>query len=183
MANFLFGALLLAAAYGIWAYNHIVSLRNMLREAWSGIDVQLKRRHDLIPNLVELVKAYAAHESETLEEVTRLRRESQKQQDPSKIGQLEKDISRDMQRLIALVENYPDLKADKNFRQLQSDLVEVEDHLQYARRYYNGSVRNFNTAIESFPNNILAGWFSFKPQAFFEIEYATERKTPDVSFS
>jgi LemA protein len=163
-------------------YNKLVSLKNIVAEGWSGIDVQLKRRHDLIPNLVEIVKGYAGHEKETFEEVVRLRGESRQTNDPADKSLLENNISTDLKKIFALVEAYPNLKADANFRKLQDTLVEVEDSLQFSRRYYNGAVRAFNTLVQSFPSNLIARLFAYQPMKFFELEYATERKTPDISF-
>jgi LemA protein len=163
-------------------YNRLVRYRFLMNEGWSGIDVQLKRRHDLIPNLVEMVKAYAGHEKQTLEDVTKLRDLSRNEQDISQKSGIENNISNDLKKVFALVESYPNLKADQNFRKLQDSLTEIEDSLQYARRYYNGTVRDYNIGVQSFPSNILAQAFGFKSAAFFEIEYATERQTPDIKF-
>ena len=170
------------ATYGIYLYNKLIRQRFLVKEGWSGVDVQLKRRHDLIPNLVELVKAYASHEKETLEHVTELRSQSEKTTNIKEKGAIEKNLAFDVKKVIALVEAYPDLKADKNFRELQENLVEIEDQLQYSRRYYNGTVRDHNTTVESFPANLLANFLGFESADFFEIEYVTEREKPDVDF-
>ena len=163
----------------IYLYNSFIKQKNMLQEAWSGIDVQLKRRHSLIPNLVETVKGYASHEKEVLERVTKMRSGGE----GLAVGQAataESELTHSLKSLFALAEAYPDLKANQNFQSLQNTLIEVEDQIQFARRYYNGSVRNFNVLVNSFPSNILAKIFSFKPAEFFEIELTTEREVPNV---
>ncbi|MCF6263299.1 MAG: LemA family protein [Xanthomonadales bacterium] len=169
-------ALIFAA---IVIYNKLIRQRNILAEAWAGIDVQLTRRFDLIPNLVELVKAYKEYEAGTLEEIVRLRADTNTP--VQQRGANESLISGQIKKLIAVAEAYPDLKADKNFRQLHEALVEVEDHLQYARRYYNGAVRDNNILVESFPSNLLATTFGFKIADFFEIELASQRQAVEVS--
>jgi len=171
------------AAIIIWivfTYNLFVRDKNLIREAWSGIDVQLKRRHTLIPNLVASVKGYSQHEKGLLEDITQKRSEAARIEIIKDKAPAESDLSGMLKNLFAVVENYPDLKASENFLSLQNQLVEIEDHLQYARRYYNGAVRNYNIRVESFPSNILAGIFNFKQDNFFEITLATERATPDV---
>jgi LemA protein len=147
----------------------------------SGIDVYLKKRHDLIPNLVETVKGYAAHEKSTLEDVTRLRSAAMQAKGPEAQIQSESELGKALGRLLAIAENYPDLKANQNFLELQKELAKVEEELAYSRRYYNGTVRENNIYVESFPSNIFAGMFNFKKGQFFEIE-ASERETPKVSF-
>ena len=164
----------------IFAYNKLVKLKNYMEEAWSGIDVQLKKRHNLIPNLVETVKGYAGLEKRTLEEVTKLRSQSEAARTVKERGEVENTVSVDLKKLFALVESYPNLKANQSFLKLQEDLTNIEDHIQYARRYYNGTVRNYNIAVESIPSNIVARAFKFEKGEFFEIEYATERTAPDV---
>jgi len=166
----------------IYFFNKLVNAKNIVAEGWSGIDVQLKKRHDLIPNLVEVVKGYAIHEKQTLEEIVRLRGESREKSDPSDKSQVENTISTDLKKIFALVESYPDLKADANFRKLQGSLVDIEDALQFSRRYYNGAVRDYNTLVQSFPSNLIAGFFKYQTMKFFELEYATERSNPDISF-
>ena len=165
-------------------YNRFIRYRNLLNEAWSGIDVQLKRRHDLIPNVVETVKGYARHERKTFEEITRLR---SKMTDPDmtvkETGKLESSFTQALKSIFALAEAYPDLKANQNFIVLQKTLADVEEQLQLARRYYNGTVRDYNILVESFPNNILASLFHFDKAEYFEIELATERETPEVKFT
>ncbi len=167
----------------IWvfiSYNLLIKDRNHISEAWSGIDVQLKRRHDLIPNLANAVKGYSLHEKKLLENITAKRSESVNTNNISKKAVAETDISGILKNLIILAENYPDLKASTNFLEFQKQLVEVEDQLQYARRYFNGTVRDYNIRVESFPGNIIAGIFNFKPKEFFEITLATEKQTPHV---
>jgi len=166
----------------ILIYNRFIQLKNLMREAESGVEVQLKRRHDLIPNLIETVKGYQQFERSVLEDVTRLRGQINDHAQMKDKVDLETQISRSLKTLFAVAENYPDLKANQNFLQLHKTLVDVEGELQMARRYYNGTVRNYNILTESFPSNIIGGIFQFKPFAYFEIEYATERQTPDVKF-
>jgi LemA protein len=149
-------------------YNRLVRSRNRVDTAWSDIDVQLQRRHDLIPNLVKAVDQYAGYERATLEAVTELRAEAAGVTDISARGDAEEALSAGVQRLIALAENYPDLKANENFLNLQKELAETEDYLQFARRYYNGSVRDFNTMTETVPSNIVAGVFGFDGRQFFQ---------------
>lgn len=168
--------------WGILTFNAFVRLKNRVNESFSGVDVQLKRRHDLVPNLVKVVKAYATHEHETLEEVIRARGAASHAEDLGDRQQSENGLSRSLDKLIALVERYPELKADRNFRRLHADLVEIEDHLQYARRYFNGTVRDLNTRIQQFPANLLAGFLAVKPREFFEIENASERGALAISF-
>ena len=164
----------------IVTYNLFIRDRNLIKEAWSGIDVQLKRRHNLIPNLVESVKRYSQHERNLLEDITRKRSEAVKIDSIKEKAPAESDLSGMLKNLFIVAESYPDLKASQNFLDLQNQLVEIEDQLQYARRYYNGAVRNYNIRVESFPSNIIAGIFDFKQDNFFEISLATERKTPKV---
>ena len=164
----------------IITYNIFVRDKNLIKEAWSGIDVQLKRRHNLIPGLVETVKAYSTHERKLFNEVTEKRTKSQQVQNVKDKAAAETDISGMLKNLFLVVENYPDLKANVNFLDLQTQLTDIEDQLQYSRRYYNGTVRNYNIRVESFPSNFIAGMFGFKPEDFFEITLATERKTPKV---
>ena len=172
----------LICGYVALAFNNLIKQRNLSKEGWSAIDVQLKRRHDLIPNLVEVVKAYTAHERETLTDVVKLRERSMAAVGVADKGDIEQSISGDLKWILAVVESYPDLKADKNFRSLQANLSSIEDDLQYARRYYNGTVRDLNNVVESFPSNIIAFVFGFLKGEFFEIEYATERQNPDIAF-
>ena len=163
-------------------YNRLVRLRNMVREGWSGIDVQLKRRANLIPNLVETVKGYMGHERDLLEKVPALRSQSLQANSPGEQQQAAQALSGGLARLFAVAENYPELKADRNFQNLQQQLADIEDQIQMARRYYNGCVRNYNTAIETFPGNLVAGRFAFGAADFFEIEDPGDRTVPAVSF-
>jgi LemA protein len=171
------------AAYVIVAYNRLVRQRNLVREGWSGIDVQLKRRTDLIPNLVETVKAYAAHERGALEDVTAKRASSIAAADVVRQADAERALQGSLGRLFALAEAYPALKADKNFLALQQELAEIEDQLQMARRYYNGTVRNLNISVQSFPSNLIAGPFGFRQEPFFELDDRTEAAAPAVALS
>ena len=164
----------------IWIYNRLVRDRNQVRNAWSDIDVQLKRRHDLVPQLVVAVKAYADYERATLTAVTELRSRSEGASRLAEKAAFEDEMQVGLHRLIALAEDYPDLKADDNFRQLQTELTDVEDHLQYARRFYNGAVRIFNTRIESFPHLLVARPFGFEQAEFFAVEDDDERIAPTV---
>lgn len=170
---------LLLVLAGIWIYNRLVRNRNLVNEAWAGIDVQLQKRHELVPNLVATVRGYAAHESGVLEEVTSIR--NRHGDEIPVLAKEETALSKSLGRLFALAEAYPDLKASEGFRQLHASLVEVEDHLQYARRYYNGAVRNNNNLVESFPSNLVARVFGFAQAEFFEIELASRRSAPDVA--
>lgn len=175
--------LLLVAGLVIWSvftYNLMIKYRNLVGEAWSGIDVQLKRRTDLIPNLVEAVKGYKQFEQKTLQDVTALRARSLSAGGIDEKAASENAISQALKSIFAVVEAYPDLKANKSFMDLHKNLVEVEDQLQMSRRYYNGTVRDYNTLVQSFPSNILADFCHFEKNDFFEIEYATERKAPEV---
>lgn len=169
---------LLAVAWAIWTYNRMVRARNQQEEAWSGIDVQLRKRHDLVPPLVEIVRGYAAHEKGVLVAVTEAR--GRAIGDPNRTDAAESGLSEGLRGIFALAESYPQLKADTNFQQLFSRLVEIEDHLQYARRYYNGSVRDFRNLVQTFPQNLVARAFAFRPAEFFEVEGATERSAPRV---
>jgi len=172
------------AGYVIYVYNRLVANRQMSEEAWSGIDVQLKRRSDLIPNLVETVKGYASHERETLTRVTELRNEAAAvpSGDVEGRARVEGALSLALGRLLAVAEAYPDLKASANFLELQRDLSSVEDEIQMSRRYYNGAVRNLNTLIESFPSNLVASQFAFAKRVYFEIEDPGDRALPKVTF-
>jgi LemA protein len=179
------GFVALLLIYGVLIYNKLVSLKNKVEEAWSGIDVQLKRRYDLIPNLVSTVKGYASHESNTLEKVIEARNQAIAASSSGNINQqVEADnaLTGTLKSLFALSENYPELKANTNFLQLQSTLENLEETLQNARRYYNALVRDNNTAIEAFPSNIVASQFRFSKFSFFEIQNAAERETPVVQF-
>ncbi len=163
-------------------YNKLIRNKNLVAESWSGIEVQLKRRTDLIPNLLESVKGYMKHERKLLSEVTRLRTESLQAKEIDAKSQIENALSRSLANLFAVAENYPDLKANQNFLELQRQLAEIEDQLQMARRYYNGTVRNFNILIESFPSNVIAKKFNFSQASFFELENESDRVVPQVKF-
>lgn len=171
---------LLGGGYAVWIYNRLVALRNQLSEAWSGVDVQLKRRHDLVPNLVECVKGYRAHEENVLIAVTRERGAAQSARGIPSASAAENNLTQQLRMLFAVAEAYPDLKADKNFRQLSETLVAVENDLQFARRYYNGSVRDLNNLVQSFPSLLVARGFGFPAAEFFEVETVTERQAPEV---
>ena len=157
-------------AWAIMAFNRLVRLRNQVRTAWADIDVQLIRRHDLVPPLVTAVKAYAGHERAVLEAVTELRTQALSQQSRPQLAAVEQSLEQALGRLFALKEAYPDLKASENFMQLQRDLVEVEEQLQYARRFYNGAVRDYNDASQRFPALLVARGFGFAAAEFFQAE-------------
>ncbi|WP_249693325.1 LemA family protein [Stappia sp. WLB 29] len=178
------GLIVLIGLYLVYIYNDLVRKRQMVREGWSGIDVQLKRRSDLIPNLVEAVKGYATHERAALEAVTEMRARAAgvDRNDVAGRAQAEGMLSQALGKLFAVAEAYPDLKASANFRELQSSLESVEDALQMARRYYNGAVRALNVVVESFPSNLVAGRFGFTQEEYFEIEDPADRAVPKVSF-
>lgn len=168
--------------YGVSIYNQLVKLRNLVQEAWSSIDVMLKKRHDLIPNLVETVKGYATHERETLDSVTRARAQAVGANSVESKEAAEKSLNQAMVNLLAVAEQYPDLKANTNFQQLQSELTSIENDIEKSRRYYNGTVRDNNTLVESFPSNIIANMYKFAKSPFFELENAAEREVPTVKF-
>jgi LemA protein len=174
-----------AVVYAIVAFNSLVRTRQMANEAWSGIDVQLKRRAELVPNLIETVKGYAGHERGVIDDVTRLRGAARAvpEGDVAARAQAEGALSGALGRLFALSENYPDLKASANFLGLQQQLSDLENELQMARRYYNGAVRNLNVLVQSFPGNLIAGAFGFSPRDFFELDDAGERNAPQVSLA
>jgi len=164
----------------IWIYNRLVSDRNQVLAAWSDIDVQLTRRHDLVPLLVTAVKAYADYEKATMTAVIELRACSEATTRPPKKAAYEDAMEQALHRLVLVAEDYPELKADENFRQLQTELTEVEDHIQYSRRFYNGAVRILNTRIQSFPHLLIARPLGFEPAEFFEAEDEGVRETPQV---
>jgi len=172
------------ALWAIGIYNGLIQLKNRVEEAWSDIDVQLKRRYDLIPNLVETVKGYAKHEENVFSEVTKARTEAMSAKgDPKRSAEAEKELSSTLKTLFAVAENYPQLKANENFMSLQSDLSDTEDKIQASRRFYNGNVRDYNTKIEMFPGNLIAGMFGFTKREMFEIENAVERENFKVDFN
>jgi len=178
---FFIGITLLIVFVVITIYNKLVGLKNRKEEAWSGIDVFLKKRHDLIPALVETVKGYAVHEKQTLEDVTRCR--SQAMNATTQDAQMESEagLGKALGQLMVVSESYPDLKANVNFMQLQKQLAQIEEELAYSRRYYNGTVRENNIYIERFPSNMVAGMFNFKKAVFFEID-KNEKVVPNASF-
>jgi LemA protein len=163
-------------------YNSLVRLKVQCDNAWADIDVQLKRRYDLIPNLVETVKGYAGHEKGTLEAVVSARNRAMSAEGPAAKGEAEGMLAGALRQVFALAEAYPQLRAVESFTQLQGTLAQIEDTLQNARRYYNAVVRDLNTKIAQFPSNIIAGMFNFTPREFFEITAPAERETPKVSF-
>jgi LemA protein len=173
--------IVLAVIVFIVLYNGLVQLRNRIDNAWSQIDVQLQRRHDLIPNLVETVKGYAAHERGTLEAVVEARNQAIAAQGPAQQAQAENVLSGALRQLFALSEAYPDLKANQNFLNLQEELTSSEDRVAYARQFYNDSVLKYNNKIQSIPSNVIAGMFSFSQREYFEVESAA-REVPRVQF-
>lgn len=178
----LVGLIVVIAAYLIYVYNALVNNKNLVAEGWSGIDVQLRRRADLIPNLIETVKGYASHEDKLFRDIAELRAKSiggGTVAEQSAIGQA---MSSALGRLFAIAEAYPELKADANFRDLQEKLSAIEEEIQLSRRYYNGAVRNLNNMIQSFPSNLVANYFKFTAAEFFEIGDAAAREVPKVDF-
>src|ERR671937_930879 len=173
----------LVALILVLAQNSMIASRNRCDEAWSGIDVQLKRRHDLVPNLVETVKGYATHEREVFEKVTAARAEATKAHTPAEAAQKEGQLTAALTDLRAVAENYPELRATENFQKLQNELTEIEDEIQAARRIYNSNVQTYNTKIQVFPNSMIANSRNFTPREFFEIEDARDREPVQVSFS
>ncbi len=173
-------AVLVVLVIGI--YNSLITLRNKCEEAWSDIDTQLKRRYDLIPNLVETVKGYASHEAKTLDSVVEARSKAMNAQGVQEKEQAENMLTGALKSIFALAENYPDLKANQNFLNLQNTLREIEEHIQLSRRYYNATVRDFNTKLETFPNNMIAGPFGFKKREFFQAN-EQEKENVKVDFS
>ena len=168
--------------WGISVYNGLIRLRNTKDEGWSGIDVQLKRRHDLVGNLVNTVKGYMAHEKDVLEEIAKMRSMAQNAAGVAQAAQAEGQLSQALGRLFAVMENYPQLRANENVMQLQNTLTALEDEIQLARRYYNGTVREYNTRTEVFPASIIARQYGFQKADFFELDNVTEREVPQVSF-
>jgi LemA protein len=161
---------LAVVGWAAFAFNRLVGLRNRVRAAWADIDVQLTRRHDLVPQLVAAVQGYAAHERAALEAVTELRSRALALTSPARLAEVEAELEQGLGRLIALRESYPDLKASENFARLHQGLVDVEDHLQYARRFYNGAVRDYNTAIDRIPDLLVARAFRFTPREFYQAQ-------------
>jgi LemA protein len=175
--------IVLLALFLVGIYNGMVRARNRVDEAWSGIDVQLKRRHDLIPNLVESVKGYASHESSTFEKVTQARAAAMQASGPAEAGKAETQLTQALGGLRVVAEQYPELRATENFQQLQRQLSELEDEIQASRRIYNSNVQSYNTRIQQFPGSIIANQGGFTAKPFFEIGDAAEREAPQVSFS
>ncbi|MBI2432194.1 MAG: LemA family protein [Candidatus Hydrogenedentes bacterium] len=178
----LLGGGLVLVLWVIGAYNGLVRLRNAVRNAWSQIDVQLKRRHDLIPNLVETAKGYMQHERQTLENVTKARNLAQQAHGVGQQAQAETELSRALSNFFVVVEQYPDLKANQNFLALQEELTSTENKIGFSRQAYNDQAMHYNNQIEMFPSNIVAGVFNFEKSEFFEIEDAAERAVPKVQF-
>jgi len=181
------GIIALVVVFVIAIYNGLIKLRNQVKDAWSGIDVQLKRRYNLIPNMVETVRGYAKQEQTVFENVTKARSAAMQAGTPGEQGKAENMLSGALKSLFAVSEAYPELKSNQNFLDLQRELSLTEDKIQSSRRFYNGTVRDFNTKLEVFPNNILAGMFSFKKEEFFQIEGTEEevkqqKAVPDVKF-
>ncbi len=175
--------IVLAVLYYVFARNGIIAARNRVDEAWSGIDVQLKRRHDLVPNLVESVKGYAAHEREVFEKATKARAEAMSARGVGETADAEGKLSGALTDLRAVAENYPQLRATENFQTLMRQLSELEDEIQASRRIYNSNVQSYNTKIQQFPGSVIASQGNFEAREFFEIEDPGERATPEVSFS
>ena len=174
--------LVLLVLWVIGIYNKLVSWRNRVDESWSDIDVQLKRRHDLIPNLVNVVKGYAKHEQETLDKVIQARNSAVSAGGPEELAAAENMLTGALKSIFALSEAYPDLKANTNFLELQRELSDTENKVQAARRFYNTNVRTYNTTRETFPTNMIVGMFNFPTREFFEIEDAAEREVPQAEF-
>lgn len=166
----------------ILIYNKLVRIKNLLNESWSGIDIQIKRRYDLIPNLIATVKGYSNHEANTLERVTQLRTIAMNAISIKEKNIAEDNLSASLKSLLAVAESYPDLKASHNFANLQTELSNMEEQLQLARRYYNAVTRDYNSTIQTFPNNLVANFLQYKQQVFFETNSDLERHTPKVSF-
>ncbi len=178
------GFLVLLLIWVVAIYNSLVKIRQMVRESWSGIDTELKRRYDLVPNLVEVVKGYAAHEKELFSAVTKARsRAVASTGDTSSQARDERVLVTNVRQLLAVAESYPDLKASKHYLDLQEELSNTEDRIQAARRFFNANVRDMNTQVESFPTNLLASAFGFQKEDFFEVEKAIIREVVDISFT
>ena len=174
--------IVIIALWFIFTYNGLIRLRNRTSEAWSDIDVQLKRRYNLIPNLIETVKGYAAHEKETFQNVTEARTKAMAAKTPEEHAQAENMLTSTLKTLFAVAENYPQLRASENFMKLQEELSDTENKIQAARRFYNGNVRDFNTKLQVFPTNLIGKMLGFKAYEFFEIEEEAEKEVPKVKF-
>jgi LemA protein len=179
----LLGVIVVLVGWVIGVYNALVRLRNRVKESWAQVDVQLKRRFDLIPNLMETVKGYMSHERETLEAVTQARAAVSSAGDMESRMAAEAGLTGALGRLFAVSEAYPDLKASTNFLALQEELTSTENKISFARQFYNETVMNFNNKVQMFPGNIIAGMFNFKEEAFFELEDQAQREAPKVDFS
>jgi LemA protein len=179
----LVGLLVVLGLFYIVVRNSMVASRNRVDESWSGIDVQLKRRHDLIPNLVEAVKGYATHEQDTFTKVTQARNEAMKATGVEDVAKAEAGLAGALGNLRVVAEQYPELRATENFQKLQNNLSELEDEIQASRRIYNSNVQSYNTKIQIFPNSLIAGSAGFTARPFFEINEAGDREVPDVNFS
>ena len=182
MLKFILLVVVVIALWVIFVFNRLVTLKNRLKEAWADIEVQLKRRYDLIPNLVEAVKGYASHESSVFEKVTEARTRAMGAKTLKEKGEAENALSGTLKTLFAVSENYPQLRASENFQKFQDELTDTEDKIQAARRFYNGNTRDFNTQIETFPSNFVAQIFNFKSAEFFEIEEAAQKEAVKVEF-
>lgn len=179
----IFGVFLLAmAVFIISNYNQLVSGKSLVEEAWSGIDVQLKRRYDLIPNLVNIVKGYSIHEKNIIEDIVNARAASMGATQVNQKEKAELNLNHSLKSLFALAEQYPNLKANENFLALQKELSHIEDELQLSRRYYNGAVRNYSIKLMRFPSNMIAKMFAFSPASYFETTQAEERNVPEIKF-
>jgi LemA protein len=176
------GIIVVVAAFAISMYNSLVKLRNQVKNAWSQIDVQLKRRHDLIPNLIETVKGYMTHERDTLENITKARSQAVTAESIGEKAKAEGELTQALGKFNLVVENYPDLKANQNFLSLQEELTSTENKISFSRQNYNDQVLFYNNKIQMFPSNIMAGMFNFKEEEFFEIEDEQEKAVPKVSF-
>jgi len=183
MINYIiFAIVALVVLWVIFAYNSLITLQNRCEEAWADIDVQLKRRHNLIPNLVETAKAYASHEKEVFQNVTEARSKAVEAGDVEGQKQAENQLTGALKSLFAVSEDYPKLQASENFLELQKELRDTEDKIQAARRFYNNNVRELNTKIEKFPSNLIASLFGFEQKDLFEVESLSEKKTPELQF-
>lgn len=178
----LIAVVVIVAAWFVLTYNGLITLRNRTDEAWSDIDVQLKRRYDLIPNLVNTVKGYASHESGVFQKVTEARSQAMGAESPKAKAEAENMLTDTLKSLFAVAEAYPDLKANENFAKLQDELSDTENKIQASRRFYNGNVRDFNTKLQVFPTSMIGGMLGFKKYEFFEVENAEEREAPEVKF-
>lgn len=177
-----FGVILALALWVMFTYNKLVTLVQRMKEAWADIDVQLKRRYDLIPNLIETVKGYAAHESQTMATVTEMRTKAMSATTPAAHAEAENMLTGALKSLFAVSENYPDLKANTNFLELQRELSDTEDKIQAARRFYNGNIRDLGIMLEQFPSNIIASLFGFKNGEYFELTEEAAKEPVKVSF-